>query len=604
MTPNLLRPAHDTGDPRPIAPLPMRVCHVMSADLWAGAEVQVATTAAFLVTQPDVALTAVLFNDGWLAGQLRSLGVETAIVDERRHNGLQIAAFVRRFLIEHQVDIVHTHRCKDTVLGTLAATLAGVPHVVRTVHGLSEALRGWKRAKLAAYEALDKATLWYFVDRVVAVSNQIAATLRRSRLRPRAVSCIHNGINLEELRVTRSSEDVRRALGIRADAVVIGSAGRLAPVKGHEYLVRAAPHVLAAEPGARFLFVGSGPLKDDLTTLAATLGVDQACVFHDPNLDDRAGVYDLIAAMDVFALPSLSEGVPLALLEAMALGRPSVATAVGGVPEVITDRATGLLVTPQDPRALADACLELAHNRSWADTLGRRARRTVEAEFSHDLSGEALVGLYRGMVSASEPSQRISAAALMLAPVRGLLIRVRRKLAHAIERWRAGRMRQTPASVAAALRSASSVLIVCHGNIIRSPFAASLLARSLAGLPSVSVASAGLEAERGRPSHPFAVQTAASRGIDLSGHAAAPLALEAVIRADVIFVMDVPQLVALKRRFPAARRKTFLLACLASDQPLEIADPVDGAPSVFQRCYEHISQAVKSLEPVFAGGTR
>ena len=89
MTPYLLRPAHDTGDPRAIAPLPMRVCHVMSADLWAGAEVQVATTAAFLVTQPNVVLTAVLFNDGWLAGQLRRLGVETAIVDERRHNGLR-----------------------------------------------------------------------------------------------------------------------------------------------------------------------------------------------------------------------------------------------------------------------------------------------------------------------------------------------------------------------------------------------------------------------------------------------------------------------------------------------------------------------------------
>jgi protein-tyrosine-phosphatase len=386
--------------------------------------------------------------------------------------------------------------------------------------------------------------------------------------------------------------------------VVIGSAGRLAPVKGHEYLVRAAPHVLAAEPRARFLFVGSGPLRGELMALAATLAVDHACVFHDPNLDDHAGVYDLIAAMDVFALPSLSEGIPLALLEAMALGRPSVATAVGGVPEVITDRITGLLVAPRDPLALAAACLELVQNSSWADTLGMRARRTVEAQFSHDLNGEALVGLYRDVFSRSEPSQRISAAALMSAPVRGLLMRARRKLAHAIERWRAGRMRQTPASVAAALRSASRVLIVCHGNIIRSPFAASLLARSLAGSPSVSVASAGLEAERGRPSHPFAVQTAASRGIDLSGHAAAPLTLEAVTRSDVIFVMDVPQLVALKRRFPAARRKTFLLACLASDQPLEIADPVDGAPSVFHRCYEHISQAVKSLEPVFAGGTR
>jgi glycosyltransferase involved in cell wall biosynthesis/protein-tyrosine-phosphatase len=587
-----------------IAPPPMRICQIMSADLWAGAEVQVATTAAFLTKQPDVVLTAVLFNDGWLAGQLRGLGIETAIVDERHNNGLRIAAFLRRFLIEHAVDIVHTHRCKDTVLGTLAAKSAGVPHVVRTVHGLSEALRGWKRAKLAAYEALDKATLWCFADRVIAVSNQMAAALRRSGYRRRAVTCIHNGINLQELRTTRSPDDVRRALGIRADAVVIGSAGRLAPVKGHEYLVRAAPHVLAVEPKATFLFVGSGPLRGELMALAAALAVDQACVFYDPSLDDRAGVYDLIAAMDVFALPSLSEGVPLALLEAMALGRPAVATGVGGVPEVIMDRATGLLVAPRDALALADACLELVRNPSWAKTLGLRASRMIEAQFSHDLNGEALVGVYRDVATGSDPSQRLSVAALMCAPVLVLLARVRRKLAHAIERRRAGRMRQTPASVAAALRSASHVLVVCHGNIIRSPFAASLLARSLARCASVSVASAGLEAERGRPSHPFAVQTAASRGIDLSGHAAAPLGLEAVIRADVIFVMDVPQLVALKRRFPAAARKTFLLACLASDQPLEIDDPVDGPPSVFQRCYEHISQAVQSLEPVFAGGTR
>jgi glycosyltransferase involved in cell wall biosynthesis len=269
------------------------------------------------------------------------------------------------------------------VLGTLAAKSAGVPHVVRTVHGLSEALRGWKRAKLAAYEALDKATLWCFADCVIAVSNQMAATLRRSRCRPRAVTCIHNGINLQELRATRSPEDVRRALGIRADAVVIGSAGRFAPVKGHEYLIRAAPHVLAAEPRARFLFVGSGPLRGGLMALAKTLAVDQACVFHDPSLDDRAGVYDLIAAMDVFALPSLSEGVPLALLEAMALGRPAVATAVGGVPEVITDRATGLLVAPRDAPALAAACLEMVRNISRAHAW-RARRRTVEGQFSHD----------------------------------------------------------------------------------------------------------------------------------------------------------------------------------------------------------------------------
>src|SRR5215204_5067719 len=109
----------------------------MTADLWAGAEVQVATTAAYLVRRPEVNVSAVLFNDGWLAGELRRLGIEVAIVDERRHTALQILEFLTRHLREQRVDVVHTHRYKDTILGTVAAKRAGVPYVVRTIHGLN-----------------------------------------------------------------------------------------------------------------------------------------------------------------------------------------------------------------------------------------------------------------------------------------------------------------------------------------------------------------------------------------------------------------------------------------------------------------------------------
>ena len=137
----------------------LRVCHVMSADLWAGAEVQVATTASYLMAQSEVTLTAVLLNEGKLARELRSLGVEIAVVDEHRHSAAGILAFLTRFLKIHQVDIVHTHRYKDTVLGIAAAKLAGVGHVVRTVHGLTEPMRGWDRIKFQAYDALDKSSL-------------------------------------------------------------------------------------------------------------------------------------------------------------------------------------------------------------------------------------------------------------------------------------------------------------------------------------------------------------------------------------------------------------------------------------------------------------
>jgi len=193
-----------------------------------------------------------------------------------------------------------------------------------------------------------------------------------------------------------------------------------------------------------------------------------------------------------------------------------------------------------------------------------------------------------------------SALMVAFAPILVLFARARRKTAHVIERRRVRRMRRSPESTAQALRSAANVLVVCHGNIIRSPFAAHLLKRALAGRAGVSISSAGLEAERGRPSHPIAVQTAAKLGIDLTSHSATPLSLDEVVRADAIFVMDVPQLVALTRRYPAARRKTFLLTCLAGDTPLEIRDPVDCPPAVFSRCYEHISRAVVSLAPALS----
>ena len=126
---------------------PLRICQIMSADLWAGAEVQVATAASYLAGRPDVTLTAVVFNDGWLASELRRRGVEVAVVDEVRYSPLRMVPAIARFLRAHDVDIVHTHRPKDNVIGTMAAKVAGVPHVIRTVHGLAEPMRGWSRAK-------------------------------------------------------------------------------------------------------------------------------------------------------------------------------------------------------------------------------------------------------------------------------------------------------------------------------------------------------------------------------------------------------------------------------------------------------------------------
>lgn len=173
-----------------------------------------------------------------------------------------------------------------------------------------------------------------------------------------------------------------------------------------------------------------------------------------------------------------------------------------------------------------------------------------------------------------------------------------RSIRHAVERHQVNRIRRSPAALVEALSAGKNILVVCHGNIIRSPFAAYLLEQALGGQPRVSIASAGLEAMPGRPPHPTALREAAQRSVDLSAHAASRIERDRVAASDVIFVMDIQQLLILRQRFPEARRKAFLLTSLAPETPMEIRDPVDGDESVFHACFDHITRAVRPLAGV------
>ena len=157
------------------------------------------------------------------------------------------------------------------------------------------------------------------------------------------------------------------------------------------------------------------------------------------------------------------------------------------------------------------------------------------------------------------------------------------------------RIRRDPGGLTAALRSAQRILIVCHGNIIRSPFAACMVAQAVAAHSRVSISSAGLAVVPGKPPHPTAVRIATALSVDLSSHAASPVSPEAVAASDAIFVMEADHLVTMRKRFPEAREKTFLLACLAAGTPLEIQDPFARDESEFRACFDHISRAVHPI---------
>ena len=565
----------------------------MTADLWAGAEVQVATTASYLVERPDVCLSVVLFNDGRLAAELRTLGIDVAIIDETRHGAAGIVTFLAEFFRDRRIELVHTHRYKDTVLGTIAAKLAGVPCIVRTMHGLREPMRGWNQVKFRAYEALDRLVLRCFANRVIAVSQRMADVLADSAYRQSLMTTIHNGIDLRTVAATRARADVRRELGVDDHTIVIGTAGRLSPVKGHDVLLRAARLVLERDRNVVFVIAGAGPLQQPLSDFASRLRIDSAVRM----LGARHDVHDLMAAMDIFVLPSLNEGLPMAILEAMAAGKPVIASAVGGIPEVVQPRVSGLLVPPGDARALANACLELVSNPEQLQRMGAAGRRIAHGKFSHEHNGRALMETYRRV---GQESRRVTAVGLCVGLARRFLQYGARAWRHAIERGHMRRIRRRPDALTAALKTGKQILVVCHGNIIRSPFAAFLLARELGRQGQVTIVSAGLEATPGRPAHPTALATAASHHIDLRPHAASRLDLELVAKSDVIFVMEIEHLVSMRRRFPEARSKTFLLSCLAPETPLEIRDPFGGDESLFRACYDHITCAVRPLAGVIA----
>lgn len=366
--------------------------HLASGDLWAGAEVQIATTVCYLNRQPDVKLRAILFNEGRLAHELRQCGVRVTVIDETKRNFVDILKELHILFGNNRIDILHTHRYKENILGSVAARLRGVPHVVRTVHGLSEPLRGWARIKGCFYGKLDKLALVWLTDRIIGVSRKIVESLEELGVRRSKIRCIHNGIDVNRLIAVKDARETRNDLGIDPNTIVIGTVGRLMPVKGQEYLIRAAK-IMGRDRAAKFLIVGTGPLKDDLAALARNLGIEADVLF----LGQRDDIYDLINAMDIFILPSIDEGIPMVILEAMSLSKPIIATCVGGIPEIITDGVNGLLVEPKNEQRLAEACLHLIRDYGNAKQLGLRANKVAQEKFSHKRCGEMLLTLYESL---------------------------------------------------------------------------------------------------------------------------------------------------------------------------------------------------------------
>jgi L-malate glycosyltransferase len=370
----------------------IRVCHIAHGDLWAGAEVQLATLLEALIGIQIFEISAILLNEGRLAAELRKTGIPVKILSEVQYNSAQLLLRLVRHLKSHRPHIIHTHKYKDNILGSAAAVMLSSAVVVRTVHGMTEPFSGIAHLKMMGYDLLDRIATTFRVKKLVAVSTNIESVLRRMYGHDKVIG-IHNGIDLETVRSTSDRKTVRENLGIGDDEYVVGTVGRLTPVKGHETLLRVA--ALLKERGKlRYLIVGDGPLMQRLVSLTRELGMEREVILA----GQRHDVYDLIHCMDVFVLPSVHEGIPMVLLEALALNCPVVASRVGGIPEVIEHRTSGLLVEPGNMEELKGAIERLMDDKPFADELAMRGRRRVEEEFSAALMAQRTADLYYSLI--------------------------------------------------------------------------------------------------------------------------------------------------------------------------------------------------------------
>lgn len=325
---------------------------------------------------------------------VRVLPLPTLTRELRPVSDLRALLALVRLLRREKPDLLHVHTSKAGFLGRLAARLTGIRPVIYSPHG--SILAGYFSPRTTRLFARLDALAARFTDRIVCCTpKEIGEYLAAGIGRPEQYVVIPNGLDAEAYALRAAPpEQTRAALGLPAGSRPVLCAGRLVPVKGQTYLLQAWPSVLTGEPRALLLLAGEGPDEAVLRAQAYATGVAGSVRF----LGFREDLSSLLACAEILVLPSLNEGFGMALVEAMAMGKPAVASAVGGVPEVVLDGGTGLLVPPGDPGALATAIRHLLEDPAAAQQMGEAGRERARKAFSRetflgghrDLYGELL----------------------------------------------------------------------------------------------------------------------------------------------------------------------------------------------------------------------
>ena len=383
-----------------------RILHVITSLDHGGAEHQLLLNLSALDQTRFRSYVCCIRHEGALGSAVTELGVPVHVLGvSSKWRWLGGIRRLRKLIRELDIDLVHTCLFEADIIGGLAAKLERTPVIstlVTAAYGPEWLIDNPRLNSFKLHVVKGIASLVYKSSHRahVAISRFVAESYQRTMgLDPRKMRIIYRSLPPGWSGFVGENEvEARDGLRIDGSFPVLLSVGRLTPQKGQRYLVEAMPRVLARFPSAKLLIIGEGFLRNQLTELRDRLGLQAYVDF--PGI--REDIRTLLEVSDLFVFPSLFEGLGVALMEAAGAGKPVVASDVGPLPEVVSHGETGVLVPPRDPRALADAIIELASDRDRMEAMGQWAREVAAERFDLGRNIKHLEALYESVVSPEE----------------------------------------------------------------------------------------------------------------------------------------------------------------------------------------------------------
>lgn len=346
----------------------MKILYVIESGDPGGAENVLLSLAEYFKMKYSVGVGC--FREGWVYNELKFRKFNPQLIHTKKGSfDVSLLSNLLRLIKKENIGLIHSHLFDTNFYSCIAAKMMNIPHIA-TEHGdIHLATR-----KMNIKRFIKAKVMSIFSDKIIFVSKFTRDKfLRIAKVPKKKAIVVYNGIDLNKYEDQIDIQKKRAEIGINQDEFVIGNVGSLYPVKGQTYLLKAARNVISEIPSAKFLFIGKGGLKNILKEEAEHLGIENSVKF----LGFREDIKELLKVMNVFVLSSLSEGLPLSLIEAMASKVPVVATNVGGIPEVVDDGMNGFLIPPAEPEAMAIKIKSLLKDSFLADTVAQQGYEKI-----------------------------------------------------------------------------------------------------------------------------------------------------------------------------------------------------------------------------------